>query len=266
MHVVAHVVLALVPYRTGYGHDTQRVNHGVVFERGFLEMFRAGVARQYGVAVEVAFLVHVECAFKASHGLCSLEAYPRLAGRAAPGAVHEPYGHVELLVELAAEEVGQRREVGHRGGGAYLPPAVVDGRVFLRRERQCVRHLQQAYERVGGIGHFLLVVEHAAPALHGHFHVRLPAAQPYLAGIEVVEQGGLAVVEAYPERASACVGNFEAEGELSFVVGLKFNFFALQAEGYGYVCSRRCFAGNGYHCVVLQHHSACEESGQCYLC
>ena len=62
------------------------------------------------------------------------------------------------------------------------------------------------------------------------------------------------------------VGNFEAEGELSFVVGLKFNFLALQAEGYGYVCSRRCFAGNGYHCVVLQHHSACEESGQCYLC
>ena len=80
--------------------------------------------------------------------------------------------------------------------------------------------LEEAHQRVVRGSHFLLVVQHLPPAFHGHFHIRLSAAEPHFTSHHIFEYGLLAIVEG-DGVGSARPRHTEVEGEGScFLVGL----------------------------------------------
>ena len=123
-------------------------------------------------------------------------------------------------------------------------------------------HLEQANERMIGVGHLLFVVLHLAPAFDGHFHVRLTAAEPYLAAHHILEDELLAVVER--ERVGTSSRGYievKLEGS-SHLVGNGFHGFLVprsrNLHGSAFLgCSLKM-----HFRALLQHHVRSHPSGQ----
>ena len=102
---------------------------------------RLVIGRLLGRILGLGLLPPLEERLEAGIGGKRAPLHPRLGSAPAPGVVDQPHRHTEGLVELAAEEVADRREVADRLGGAGLPRAV---EAPLRILRADLRHRDQA--------------------------------------------------------------------------------------------------------------------------
>ncbi len=116
-------------------------------------------------------------------GVCGerAAARPRLGGRAAPGGVDESDGHLKTLVQLAAEEVADRRE---RRGLLRRRDDPAAFHVFERLTGGLLRDGEEVYEGVVGRGRLFRAVLGVGER---PLHVRLTRADPDLADEDVLE-------------------------------------------------------------------------------
>src|SRR5690606_10694942 len=111
-----------------------------------------------------------------------LRAHPRLDAAAAPGALDDADGHVDVFAQLAREEESDGREGADVLGQRPLPLAARELILGLRGPR--VRHLEVADGRIRAGGNLLLGIHRAG---HLPLHVGLPRGHPHVAEQDVFE-------------------------------------------------------------------------------
>ena len=110
--VAGHVIFALVPDDTAHGDAYEGVEHAVVeYGGGAVLRFHVGFGGGY---------------FCVGEGFKPVGLHPCFACRTAPRGYDEAYGNAEHAAQFAAEVVGRRAELAHRGGSS-LAPVAADG-------------------------------------------------------------------------------------------------------------------------------------------
>ena len=111
--------------------------------------------------------------------------HPDFSRRTTPRRVNHPHRHAEGLLQIAPEEIGDRREIRDRVRSANCPGA---GHIIHRLFRLELGHRMKSQHRVGGLGNLQFGLVRVA---HPPLHVRLAAGDPDLAHQHVAQRDGI---------------------------------------------------------------------------
>ena len=218
----------------------------------FVLPFRFPCVKVLNLAIQV-----LDRWFQLGKGLLGLGAHPGLDRRAAPRGIDQPDRHVELLVQLTAEEVACGREVAHGLRAAKSPVASA---IVLRLRGRLAIDGEQADFRVVGRGNLGILVGHTT---YAHRHVRLARAEPHLADQYVgkLDQVGLALH--LQLQRSAGLERIELERPFSGTVrGYR---LGLIAQGDRHLFGRVGPTPNRNWHFALQHHVVAEHARQLHV-
>ena len=157
----ALVGFSLIPDASGNAVGHHGINHAVVQRACFSRKPRIGFIR----IVAQDRVAHYAFAGR-----------PCLGGGSAPCGYDDSYRHVQLFLDVAAEEVGQGTRAAHRFGRALCP---LRETVFLRERGGYSGHVKNPEIGTMGICRFLVSVLYAV--VGAPFHIGLSAAQPNFA-------------------------------------------------------------------------------------
>jgi len=182
---------------------------------------------------------------------------------AAPGGVNQAHGDIEVLVQLAAEEIGHGGEVRHRLGAAR-DPLVIRRAVFLGRFGGLSRDIEKAQVRILRFGDLLFGVSRVR---HRPLHVGLTRSHPDLADEDVLEEERLGVM-GHAQVVDLAVGLLRLQRGLPFAVRAHDHFLHIgdgllihfRAEGDCQRRARIALAPHGVRLLLLQHHVAAENA------
>ena len=188
---------------------------------------------------------------------------PRLGQRTAPAGLDQADGHVEVPVQLLAEEIARRREVGHVLRRADLPAAVAHLRVGERRGAGRVVDMQQTDVPVAvGLLQLPLHVRHAVG--HAHLHVRLSRADPHLADEDVLQLDGPAVRNRH-RVGTARRGGLHGRRPAARGIGRGLVAAAVPRSSDPHGAARCGLAPEFHVAPLLQHHVVGKDGGQLHV-
>src|SRR5262249_39518998 len=165
-----------------------------------------------GVSLDLLPAVHERLVFRIRFE--QISAYPRLAGRPAPGVVDQTDGDTQRLVELPAEKVADGGELADRRWRADLPLSVEVALWLLRT------HLRNGDKPDLGIVRRLRFKVRVIGLRDRPLHVRLAGAEPDFADEHVVESHGVLAGDRHRIRPAGGE-RIESDGPLAVRTSLR---------------------------------------------